>query len=350
MEPNQTNRSIGQTPPNPLPGNQSAQAGPTIPASASPPPPVAPPVLQPHPSSTPQGALSLSNGQVNPPTKTPSKPPFDSTHPSSMPQGALSSSNGQGKSKKSWLSWLKSSKKEDKLSTQDAILISEIRDGLAIMRDGSVRAVVMCQSINFDLMSPQEREAVEFSFQGFLNSLFFPVQIFIRSQRVDLNNYIDKLAKIRVGQENILLGLLMEDYIAYVRYLIEAANVMDKQFYVVIPYYPPLLSQEGITGGVRKVSGSLKGQRGPVVINEADYTRYKSELAQRVQAVVSSLAQLGVQAIPLNTQELIELYYAVYNPQTAALERLSDASQLEAPIISKGTGQAPTTTGEQAWR
>src|SRR5665213_784589 len=82
-------------------------------------------------------------------------------------------------------------------STQNSLLISEIRDGLVIMSDGTFRAVVMCKSINFDLMSPQEREAVEFSYQGFLNSLYFPVQIFIRSQKVDMSPYLDKLVKIR---------------------------------------------------------------------------------------------------------------------------------------------------------
>src|ERR1700740_1509909 len=97
-------------------------------------------------------------------------------------------------------------------STQNALQISEIRDGIVIMNDGSFRAVIMCKSINFDLMSPQEREAVEFSYQGFLNSLYFPIQIFIRSQKVDLRPYLERMDKIRVGQDNMLLGLLMEDY------------------------------------------------------------------------------------------------------------------------------------------
>lgn len=238
--------------------------------------------------------------------------------------------------------------KKQALSTQDAIQISEIRDGLVIMRDGSMRAVVMCQSINFDLMSPQERSAVEYSYQGFLNSLGFTIQIFIRSQRVDLNNYIDKLKQIHSNQENILLGLLMEDYIAYVRYLIEAANVMDKQFYVIVPYYPPLISQEGIQSGVRKFSMLFKNKTGPITINEADYTRYKSELTQRVQTILSGMSQMGVQAVPLNTQELIELYYSAYNPQTASRERLTNMEDLETPVVTKGTGQASQVLhGEQ---
>src|SRR5437868_3299189 len=121
-------------------------------------------------------------------------------------------------------------------STQNALQISEIRDGVVIMNDGSFRAVVMCKSINFDLMSPQEREAVEFSYQGFLNSLYFPVQIFIRSQKVDLRPYLERLDKTRSEQDNMLLGLLMEDYIAFLSDIAQQTNIMDKKFYLVIKY------------------------------------------------------------------------------------------------------------------
>ena len=123
-------------------------------------------------------------------------------------------------------------------STQNTLQIAEIRDGIVIMNDGSFRSVVMVKSINFDLMSPQEQEAVEYSYQGFLNSLYFPIQIFIRSQKVDLQPYIDKLDKIRTEHDNMLLALLMEDYISYIDDLSQHTNIMDKKFYVVIPYFP----------------------------------------------------------------------------------------------------------------
>src|ERR1043166_5778218 len=97
-------------------------------------------------------------------------------------------------------------------STQNTLQIAEIRDGVVIMNDGTFRAVIMCKAINFDLMSPQEREAVEYSYQGFLNSLTFPIQIFMRSEKVDLRPYLEKLDKIRAQQDNMLLALLMEDY------------------------------------------------------------------------------------------------------------------------------------------
>ena len=130
-------------------------------------------------------------------------------------------------------------------STQNTLQIAEIRDGIVIMNDGSFRSVVMVKSINFDLMSPQEQEAVEYSYQGFLNSLYFPIQIFIRSQKVDLQPYIEKLDKIRTEHDNMLLALLMEDYIGYIDNLSQQTNIMDKKFYVVVPFFPVSRRPEG---------------------------------------------------------------------------------------------------------
>src|SRR6266702_4683943 len=101
-------------------------------------------------------------------------------------------------------------------SSQNSLLIAELRDSMTIMNDGSMRAVVACQSINFDLMSDREREAVEYSYQNFLNSLYFPIQILIRSQKVDIGPYLDLLEKIRRDQDNMLLGVLMDDYISFI--------------------------------------------------------------------------------------------------------------------------------------
>src|SRR5687768_649991 len=123
-------------------------------------------------------------------------------------------------------------------TTQNSLLVSEIREGMAIMSDGSFRAVVACKSINFDLMSSREREGVEYSYQNFLNSLYFPVQIFIRSQRVDIGPYLDRLVSIRRGQDNMLLNVLMDDYINFIDVLAQEANIMDKSFFVVVPYFP----------------------------------------------------------------------------------------------------------------
>ena len=127
--------------------------------------------------------------------------------------------------------------KESPTSTQSSLLISELRDNVAIMKDGSFRAVVACKSINFDLMSDAEREGVEYSYQNFLNSLKFTTQILIRSQKVDIGPYIERLSEIRRNNDNMLLGVLMDDYINFIDVLSQEANIMDKAFFVVVPYY-----------------------------------------------------------------------------------------------------------------
>jgi type IV secretory pathway VirB4 component len=230
-------------------------------------------------------------------------------------------------------------------STQNALQISEIRDGIVIMSDGSFRAVVMCHSINFDLMSPQEREAVEFSYQGFLNSLYFPVQIFIRSQKVDMRPYLEKMDKIRKEQDNMLLGLLMEDYIAFLADIAQQTNIMDKKFYLVIKFpdteqdmRKALKQSAGFFTGLAELLSPGKAPH--VVINESTLENAKTELRNRVQAVMQGLAQCGIQSLPLDTEELIELYYDAYNPDTATRQQIKDFKNLTAPIITKGEGDA----------
>lgn len=229
-------------------------------------------------------------------------------------------------------------------STQNSLQIAEIRDGIVIMNDGSFRSVVMCKSINFDLMSPQEQEGVEYAYQGFLNSLYFPIQIFVRSQKVDLRPYIEKLDKIRTEHDNMLLVLLMEDYINYIDGLSQQTNIMDKHFYVVIPFFPVMDVQHGITQSKNFLTGLtkvIKPKEQHVVINEQDLEKAKTELRNRVQAVLGGLMQSGVQGIPLDTQELIELYYDTYNPDTATRQELKDLDNLTADVITKGQGKAP---------
>lgn len=234
-------------------------------------------------------------------------------------------------------------------STQNNLQIAEIRDGLVIMNDGTFRAVIMCKSINFDLMSPQEREAVEFSYQGVLNSLYFPIQIFMRSQRVDMRPYLQKLDNIRVKQENMLLGLLMEDYVAFLADIASQTNIMDKKFYVVIQYPDP--DEEDIKNTIEQSKGFFKGMAGlfgggknevkHVTINENALETAKTELRNRVQAAMQGLMECGVHSLPLDTQELIELYYDVYNPDTATRQQMKDFNQLNSAVVTKGAGSAP---------
>lgn len=227
-------------------------------------------------------------------------------------------------------------------STQNALLLSEIRDNLVIVNDGSMRAVVTCKSINFDLMSSREREAVEYSYQNFLNSMYFPVQILVRSQRVDIGPYLDRLVKLRRDQDNMLLGVLMEDYIDFISAISQETNIMDKSFFIVVPYYPAGTMDSAVNTSKNFLSNLFAPQsQQRVRIDEVTFNKAKDELRNRVQTVINGLMQIGVRSSQLSTKELGELYYNVYNPDTAVRQPLGNFEDVTAPVITKGQGEAP---------
>lgn len=228
-------------------------------------------------------------------------------------------------------------------STQNTLQLSELRDSMVIMNDGSFRAVIACKSINFDLMSDREREGVEYSYQNFLNSLNFPIQILIRSQRVDIGPYIDKLVDIRRSQDNMLLGVLMDDYINFIDVLSQEANIMEKSFYIVIPYFPKgdaanLLDQgKGFFGKL-----FAKPQNTITHIDNATYQKAKDEIKNRIDTVIAGLFQMGIQSVQLDTKSLGELYYNYYNPDTALRQPLGDFDDVATTFVKKAEGPAPT--------
>ena len=237
-----------------------------------------------------------------------------------------------------------SASKESPISTQSTLLISELRDNVVIMKDGSFRAVVACKSINYDLMSEMERSSVEYSYQNFLNSLNFTTQILVRSQRVDIGPYLQRLAEIRRNNDNMLLGVLMDDYISFVRILSQEANIMDKSFFIVIPYYTSP-DAEKVLQQTKNFFKTFSKAKPPVVtkIDRATYDKVLSELANRVDSVMSGLFQIGIHSVRLNTRELAELYYNYNNPDTAVREPLVDFSKVATMYVKKG--DKPTEEG-----
>ena len=232
-------------------------------------------------------------------------------------------------------------------STQNSLIFSELRDSMVVMNDGSFRAIVACKSINFDLMSSRERDGVELSYQDFLNALYFPIQIFIRSQRVDIGPYLDKLDALRRDQDNMLLGVLMDDYINFIDVLSQEANIMDKSFFVVIPYFP--------TGDVTNIVQQSKGifsilfgskKENVTKIDTQTYAKAKEEIKNRVDSVIGGLMRVGVYSIQLNTKQLGELYYNIYNPDTAVREPLDDFGDVASLYVRKGEGNNPYTREE----
>lgn len=234
-------------------------------------------------------------------------------------------------------------------SAQNSLLLSEMRENMIIMNDGSFRAVIQCQSINFDLMSKREREGIEFSYQNFLNSLYFPVQVLIRSRRVDIGPYLDRLTDIRRSQDNMLLNVLMDDYINFIDVLAQEANIMDKSFYIVVPFYPAgdLTEIKKQAKGLFDSFFSGKKETAVTKIDQITYEKAKEEIKNRTDAVMSGLFQMGVKSGQLTTRQLGELFYSSYNPDTASREPISglDPSDLTSTYVRKGEGQTPQQGG-----
>lgn len=230
-------------------------------------------------------------------------------------------------------------------TTQRTLLFSELRDNMVIMNDGSFRAVVACQSINFDLMSDREREGVEYSYQNFLNALYFPVQILVRSQRVDIGPYLERLDTLRRDQDNMLLNILMEDYINFVGLLAEEANIMDKSFFVVIPYYPVGDASQVIEKSKGFFNKIFAQQQQTTTISDDVYMKAKEEIGNRVNSVMSGLFQIGIQCSQLNTKQLGELYYNAYNPDTAVREPLGDFTNNVTTYVRKAPSQNTNPQG-----
>ena len=229
-------------------------------------------------------------------------------------------------------------------STQSTLQLSEVRDSMVIMADGTFRAVIACKSINFDLMSEKEREGVEYSYQNFLNSLNFPIQIMVRSERIDIGPYIDKLLDMRRSQDNMLLGVLMDDYINFIDALSQEANIMEKSFFIVVPFFPQGDASNFIEQG-KGFFGKLFARPKNTVtrIDAASFQKAKDEIKNRVDSVQAGLFQIGVQSAQLDTKALGELYYNFYNPDTAVRQPLGDFDNATSTYIKK----APATEAQR---
>jgi len=215
-------------------------------------------------------------------------------------------------------------------STQDILQFAEIRDGIIITKTGELRMVLMVSSINFALKSEQEQNAIIFAYQNFLNSLTFPIQILMRSQQLDLSNYLSKLKQLADMQVNELLRIQTLDYTDFITKLISMANIMDKKFYVVVAYTPPAKIQ-GANGLFSNMFGNKAA--GPVQFTTTEFAQYAKELEQRLQVTQSGLNSIGIRAASLNTQQIIELLYSIYNPREAAKQKLVGVDQLSAETV-----------------
>ncbi len=193
-------------------------------------------------------------------------------------------------------------------SVQQKIDIDDIQEGVAVLRGGELRVVLMTSSVNFALKSEEEQDALIFKYQQFLNSLDFPVQILTISRKLDISGYLTMLEQKKKEQPNELLRVQISEYIDFVRNLVEVSNIMSQSFLVVVPL-APLEKKE--TGLLKKLGLSFKKE----VAGQQTKTleELKTQLWQRVEYVVSGLSGLGLKAVPLNSEEMTELFYHLYN-------------------------------------
>jgi hypothetical protein len=222
----------------------------------------------------------------------------------------------------------KSIKKNKAPSTQSFIPIKEIKEGVVVMRDGSLRVVLMLSSINFALKSEEEKNSIIGSYQSFLNSLPFAIQIYIKSRKLHLDGYLNSLDKQLATQTNELLRLQTSQYKDFIGELLEYASIMEKRFFVIVPFYPSGIGMEKDS----IIKGLFSGK--PQV--DTTFETQKTELMARVDQVITGLTGIGVRVVALNTEELIELYYTVYNPDTSGEEKITNVEDMEASIVTAG--------------
>lgn len=235
-------------------------------------------------------------------------------------------------------------KRRTKHSAQQYLDIAEIRDGVVILRDGSLRAVLMASSVNFALKSEEEQNAIIYGYQEALNSLGFPMQILVTSRRIDLAPYLRELDEREEQQEGELMKIQLQEYREYIRELVRVSNVMTKNFYVVLPFAPAQAKEEGV---LSRFSKSLRVRGGSASLSPTDFTRYKDQLWQRVDQLATNLRGIGIRIVPLNTQEIIELYYTLYNPDTSRNQHLAPVEDIEMEEVGPAAlAESPPTQDE----
>ncbi|HNQ44898.1 MAG TPA: TraC family protein [bacterium] len=217
-----------------------------------------------------------------------------------------------------------SNQKNTAISTQRYLKIADIKQDTVIMKDGTLRAILMVSSINFALKSEDEQEAIISAYITFLNNIDFLLQIVVQSRELNINGYLEAMRKQANEQTNELLKNQTFQYIDYVSQLVSLGKIMNKRFYVVVPYNPISDKRKGFWQ-------SLVEAFKPVdVINlkEERFIVLKKQLENRVDNIVSGLTSMGLNAVRLDTQGLIELFYNSYNQKTAANEPLDSIEKI----------------------
>ena len=194
--------------------------------------------------------------------------------------------------------------------SQDFVPIEQVRDGILVLKDGSIRAVLMASSVNIVLKSADEQMAILGQFESFLNSLDFSLQIFIQSRELDIRPYLSLLEEQLEQQQSELMKIQVREYIEFIKNFVDGSSIMTKGFYVVIPYTPPSIEVQTGSSGITALFTSKEQN---TELSMELFEEYRSQIEQRVSVVTQGLARTGVHVAQLGTEEVIELFYRLFN-------------------------------------
>lgn len=212
------------------------------------------------------------------------------------------------------------------ISTQRFLDIAEIKDDAVILKDGTLRSVIMVSSVNFALKSEEEQKAIINAYINFLNTLDSPLEIVVQSRQLNIDKYLDELKEIGKSQTNELLRMQTEEYHAFITELISLAKIMSKRFYVVVSHKP--LGGDGKQGFFKRLISAVT-PASVIVLREKSFIKYREDLSKRVSVVMNGLSGMGLSVVELDTQSLIELFYKIYNPDTSKKQKVPSLHKLD---------------------
>ena len=195
--------------------------------------------------------------------------------------------------------------------TQEFVPIKEVRDGIVVLKDGGIRAIVLANSVNLSLKSDDEQRATILQFQNFLNTLDFSVQISVQSRKLDIRHYLLLLEDRMKVQNEPLLKLQTKEYIEFIKNFTESVSIMTKNFFVVVPYTHMNL---GPKSGMFTNLFSKRNKKEEEMKNQLDFEEKRSQLEQRVSVIQQGLSRCGIKSAQLGTEEVVEVFYKVFNP------------------------------------
>ena len=196
-------------------------------------------------------------------------------------------------------------------ATQEFVPIKEVRDGIVVLKDGGLRAIILANSVNLSLKSADEQKATILQFQSFLNTLDFAIQISVQSRKLDIRPYLLLLENRMKVQSEPLLKLQTKEYINFILNFTESVNIMTKSFFIVVPYtHTVLKSDSGIFGRLFQKKSKEEAR----ALKQEDFEEKKSQLEQRVGVIQQGLYRCGIKSAELGTEEVVEVFYKVFNP------------------------------------